>query len=103
PALPKAWGKGKFTGLRARGGFEVDAAWSSGRLTSATVRSTLGGPCRLRVPARPAARLAVRQGEKPIHVQRPGERLLVFETAPGGVYSIVAPPFPPGDGRGEGG
>ena len=48
PALPKAWPAGSITGLRARGGFEVDMAWKDGRLTSSTVRSTAGTAVRLR-------------------------------------------------------
>ena len=48
PALPTAWPAGRFTGLRARGGFEVDATWKDGKLTEAVVRSKLGQTCRIR-------------------------------------------------------
>lgn len=45
PALPKAWPKGKITGLRSRGGFEVDITWEEGRLVEAMIRSLRGEPC----------------------------------------------------------
>ena len=48
PALPVTWKKGSITGLRARGGFEVDMEWTDNAITTATIRSTIGGTLRLR-------------------------------------------------------
>ncbi len=48
PALPATWPDGKISGLRARGGFEVDVVWRQGKLLFAKVRAWNGGPCRLR-------------------------------------------------------
>ncbi|MBK8799670.1 MAG: glycoside hydrolase N-terminal domain-containing protein [Anaerolineales bacterium] len=51
PALPAAWPDGSVTGLRARGGFEVDFAWEGRRFAEVVIRSQLGNRCRLRVGA----------------------------------------------------
>jgi alpha-L-fucosidase 2 len=48
PALPAAWPRGQVTGLRARGGFEVDLTWADGRIASVSIMSRLGGVCRVR-------------------------------------------------------
>jgi alpha-L-fucosidase 2 len=48
PALPSAWPAGRITGIRARGGFEVDLSWKDGAIDRVTVRSRLGNPLRLR-------------------------------------------------------
>ncbi|KAK7472244.1 hypothetical protein VKT23_000365 [Stygiomarasmius scandens] len=48
PAIPSSWSKGSVSGMRARGGFTVDIAWNSGKLTSATIKSTSGAAARVR-------------------------------------------------------
>ncbi len=64
PALPTEWPTGHVTGLRARGGFEVDVAWKDGQLTEAVIRSKLGKP------------LEVRRGEKTAKFDtRPGQTI----------------------------
>ena len=42
PTLPAAWEEGSVTGLRARGGAEVDIEWSAGGLEQATLRGKEG-------------------------------------------------------------
>jgi alpha-L-fucosidase 2 len=66
PALPDAWKDGSVSGLRTRGGFEVDITWKNGILHSALIRSSLGGICRLRsyVPLK-AKGLEKAQGTNP--------------------------------------
>jgi alpha-L-fucosidase 2 len=51
PALPGAWPEGQVTGLRARGGLEVDIRWSGGRPLTATLKPDVDASHRLRFPA----------------------------------------------------
>ncbi len=48
PALPKEWQTGKVTGLKARGGYEVDMEWKNGELTEANIRSPKDGKIRIK-------------------------------------------------------
>jgi alpha-L-fucosidase 2 len=51
PALPDVWQAGTISGLRARGGFEiVSMQWKDAKLVNVSIKSTIGGNLRLRVP-----------------------------------------------------
>jgi len=86
PALPKAWPTGRVTGLRARGGFEVDIAWAGGRLTEATVRSTLGRPVCVRTPSA----VTVTSNGKAVKVERPEKAVVALDTEKGAAYVLMA-------------
>jgi alpha-L-fucosidase 2 len=72
PALPRAWATGSFTGLRARGGVEVDLTWRAGQATAATLRATHDATHRLRAP----------QGQRVLRVTSGGTDL-AFDTRDG--------------------
>jgi alpha-L-fucosidase 2 len=44
PALPAAWPGGRVSGIRARGGLEVDLSWADGVLGDATLTGATAGP-----------------------------------------------------------
>jgi alpha-L-fucosidase 2 len=49
PALPDVWKEGKVSGLRARGGFEIESMeWQNGEIVKVVIQSNLGGNCRVR-------------------------------------------------------
>jgi alpha-L-fucosidase 2 len=77
PALPGRWQKGEVKGLKARGGFEIDLTWEDGKVKSLTIRSGLGGNCRLRtkqpLQGTSETKLIAAKGENPNGFYQPDQ------------------------------
>ena len=68
PALPSEWPAGSVSGLKARGGFEVDIVWADGILKSVSLMSKEAKACKLRI------------GDKTIEVElTAGEKQTIIE------------------------
>lgn len=85
PALPPQWPAGTVTGLRARGGFEVELQWRDGRLARGSITSDLGAPCRVRS----GAPLQVTRAGSPVELHRPEPDVVEFPTSAGARYDLA--------------
>ncbi len=68
PALPRSWSQGSVTGLRARGGFEVEMSWGGGVLKQAKITSLLGNP------------LCVRMGDRIVELPTKRGQQFIFDS-----------------------
>lgn len=91
PALPSEWGKGRFCGLRAHGGFTIDAEWADGNIVKACVKSEAGGVCRLYLPSYVVEDVRDNRGRK-VKYKTKADGTTVFSTVAGRVYRVVVRP-----------
>ncbi len=85
PALPSEWSHGQFTGVCARGGFELDFSWENGTLTSLEIISKAGIPCRIKS----VKDFTVLNEGKRIDVKKHPDNILEFNTVKGNTYKII--------------
>ena len=88
PAVPPAWKSGIVKGLKARGNFEVAAAWKDGKLISAELQSVLGNPAVLRLPGNRSSLTIREKGGRSAKISAAKDGTFRFPTKPGTVYRI---------------
>jgi alpha-L-fucosidase 2 len=90
-AIPKAWPKGSYRGLLARGAFEVSASWSNGHADRFEILSRAGGRLKLRYPAIAGAGVRTSNGNR-VMFKRVDNADISFDTKAGQTYVITAIP-----------
>lgn len=87
PAIPDAWENGSYTGLVARGNFEVSAAWENKNAKTFNIKSNAGGNCRIGYFDIKNAKVKTASGEE-INFSIENNDLISFETTKGETYII---------------
>lgn len=88
PALPEKWAEaGRFSGLVARGNFEVSAQWEAGQLLELRLTSRSGKDCRIRYPRLADATLVDGSGN-PVAFETIGDDTISFPTIEGARYHL---------------
>ncbi len=86
-ALPENWTNGSYSGLCARGGFEVSAIWNDSCLTSLSVLSKNGKRCGISYPNIAKCTLLDSDGSK-VSFESDSCSLIWFDTKEGQEYTV---------------
>ena len=90
-ALPKAWSEGRYSGLLARGNFEVSAQWSEGHADRLEVLSKAGGTLQLRYPNISQAKIKTAKG-RAVAFEVQGNDQISIESIRGETYVFTKIP-----------
>jgi alpha-L-fucosidase 2 len=85
PALPESWDSGRFEGVCARGGFELDMRWKDNAITELEILSKAGENCRIDA----GGRFRVMKDGRNIRVKIYNDGSFEFKTIKGEVYKLV--------------
>ncbi|WP_438350351.1 glycoside hydrolase family 95 protein [Paenibacillus sp. FA6] len=85
PALPNAWSAGEITGLRARGGCEVNVLWSDGELQTAHIRSQFDHVCTVRT----TCEVIVSEGDHKVELTKLEDGLIQWTALSGCEYTLT--------------
>ncbi|MGQ7885440.1 glycoside hydrolase family 95 protein [Paenibacillus sp. WC2504] len=88
PALPSSWMKGSVTGLKARGGYEIDIKWEHGQLQTAAIRASQGGSCRIQAHLPICAK--DEQNQTVVSIVERDQRTIQLNMKPGQVIWLAA-------------
>lgn len=83
PALPAVWKSGEYSGLCARGGFEISVKWTNSKAERLIVKSKCGTACKIKADIS-----SVKNGQKNIEFKSENG-ICSFDTVAGGVYEIA--------------
>jgi len=87
PGLPNAWPTGSVTGLRARGGVEVDLVWRAGHLAAATLKPSIDCSQRIQLPVGSDVG-EIRSGGKVIAIPVSQNRIVLLDMHAGDTYQL---------------
>lgn len=87
PALPASWHAGEVTGLRAKGGFEVDIRWEAGELTGALIHASHDGICKLR--SKSSLKVTGKDGEA-VRAERIESGAISWHASQGESYTVTS-------------
>ena len=86
PALPGEWANGSFTGVCARGAFELDMNWKNGNITTVDIISKAGQICRINT----GMKVKVKSEGKSVKYKQLPDGSIEFATKKGGKYLVTS-------------
>ena len=88
PAIPSNWDKGAYTGLVARGNFEVSVSWENSLADKINILSKNGGKVSVKYPGFGNVTVYNSLGEK-VNYDMSSDKVITFDTVKGETYYVT--------------